>query len=75
MVIGTSVVIAAALVLVAVLFSLGWLTGSPTVLFHHSSMRGFTLTSILKQSCISDDCKKAVAILNASIDATANPCE
>ncbi|XP_075726330.1 uncharacterized protein LOC142768261 [Rhipicephalus microplus] len=70
-----SVVIAAALVLVVVLFSLGWLTGSPAVLFHHSSMRGFTLTSILKQSCISDDCKKAVAILNASIDATANPCE
>ncbi|KAL1437484.1 hypothetical protein MTO96_048870 [Rhipicephalus appendiculatus] len=74
MVIGISIAVAAALVIVVALVGLGWYTGTPAALFHRTEMRGYSLTAILRKSCFTDACRTAVAMLNASIDATANPC-
>ncbi|KAL1437482.1 hypothetical protein MTO96_048868 [Rhipicephalus appendiculatus] len=40
-----------------------------------SAMRGYSLLALLKAACSTDDCRTAVAMVNTSIDPSANPCD
>ncbi|KAH8032332.1 hypothetical protein HPB51_024109 [Rhipicephalus microplus] len=62
-------------VIVATVATMTWFVAAPKAVVKPSAMRGYSLIAHLTAACSTNDCRTAMAMLNSSIDATANPCE